>query len=106
MSDTKKYLKAKEAVKYKYLKQQLYTWTYEKIVSSPKKFGGDFSNSAIMYEYLLEFYSDEMVIHVEQGVMSILATVSRMKNKILEKNPQYDYRIKHKPRTKLRKIDS
>jgi hypothetical protein len=80
----------------KYLKKQLYTWTYEKIKSNPKKFGGDFSNSAIMYEYLIEFYAGDEVVHLQQELMSILSTISRIKNKLLVKNPQFDYRMKHK----------
>ena len=41
-----------------FLKNQLYVWTYEKIKSNPKKFGSESGNSSIMYEYLLDFYSD------------------------------------------------
>jgi len=84
----------------KYLKKQLYVWTYDKIKANPKKFGGDFSNSAIMYEYLLEFYQNETVVQLQQELMSVLTTVSRIKNKILEKNPQFDCRMKHKPKNK------
>jgi len=80
----------------KFLKNQLYKWTYDKINSNPKKFGGDFSNYLIMYEYLLEFYADDNVSQLEPQLMSILSTVSRIKNKLLEKNPHLDYRIKNK----------
>jgi len=86
----------------KYLKQQLYIWTYEKIKSNPKKFGGDFSNSAIMYEYLIEFYANDEVCQLQQELMSILSTVSRIKNKLLVKNPQFDYRMKHKAKATRR----
>ncbi len=79
-----------------HFKNQLYKWTYDKIKSNPKKFGGDFSNSLIMYEYLKEFYSDSQVIELEPQLMSILSSVSRIKNKLLAKNPQFDYRTKHK----------
>ena len=48
-----------------FFKNQLYIWTYEKIKSNPKKFGGDFSNSLIMYEYLKEFYNDFAVFAVK-----------------------------------------
>ena len=84
----------------KYLKQQLYAWVYEKIQSNPKKFGGDFSNSLIMYEYLLEFYGDEKVNQLQSELMSVLSTVSRIKNTLLEKNPQFDYRVKFLPKKK------
>ena len=81
-----------------FLKNQLYKWTYDKIKSNPKKFGGDFSNSLIMYEYLKEFYADDKVMQLEPQLMSILSTVSRIKNKLLKKNPDLDYRTKYKPK--------
>jgi hypothetical protein len=81
-----------------FFKNQLYRWTYDKIKSDPKKFGGDFSNSLIMYEYLKEFYADDKVVHLEPQLMSILSTVSRIKNKLLRKNPHLDYRTKYKPK--------
>ena len=77
-----------------FLRNQLYKWTYEKIKSNPKRFGGDFSNSLIMYEYLKEFYNDFAVYELEPQLMSILSTISRIKNKLLEKNPHFDFRIK------------
>ena len=83
-----------------FLKKQLYVWTYEKIKDNPSKFGGDFSNSLIMYEYLKEFYSDERVSHLEPQLMSILATISRIKNKLLETNPQFDCRTKFQRKPK------
>ena len=79
-----------------FLKNQLYRWTYEKIKSNPKKFGGNFGNSSIMYEYLMDFYSDYVVVELESQLMSILSTVSRIRNKLLEKNPHFDYRTKYK----------
>ncbi|QNM88955.1 hypothetical protein [Aliarcobacter cryaerophilus] len=79
-----------------FFKKQLYVWTYEKIKSNPKKFGGDFSNSLIMHEYIKEFYGDCIVAELEPQLMSILSTISRIKNKLLEKNPHLDFRIKYK----------
>jgi len=78
------------------LKKQLNAWTYNKIKGNPKKFGGDFSNSLIMHEYLIEFYANEKVVQLEPQLMSILSTVSRIKNKLLKKNPNFDYRTKFK----------
>lgn len=80
----------------KYLKQQIYTWVYNKIKSNPQKFGGDSSNPAIMFEYLLEFYPHESVVQLQQQTMSLLTTVSRIKNKLLKRHPQYDCRIRHR----------
>ena len=83
-----------------FFKNQLYIWTYEKIKSNPKKFGGDFGNSLIMYEYTISFYSDFGVVELEPQLFSIISTVSRIRNKILEKNPQFDKRTKYKRKKK------
>ena len=87
-----------------FLRKQLYVWVYDKIKSNPKKFGGDFSNSLIMYEYLKDFYNDFGVSELEPQLMSILSTVSRIKNKLLIKNPQFDFRTKYKPKTKSKLV--
>ena len=79
-----------------FLKNQLYIWTYEKIKSNPKKFGGDDSNSLIMQSYFSEVYN----VDLPKTAYKVLSTVSRNKNKLLEKNPQFDKRIKHKSNTK------
>lgn len=81
-----------------HFKKQLYVWVYDKIESNPKKFGGDSSNPLIMDEYLKEFYSDIYVNQLEPTLMSVLSTVSRIKNKLLEKHKQFDYRSKYKPK--------
>ena len=83
-----------------FLKNQLYVWTYEKIKNNPKRFGGNYSNSLIMYEYIKEFYSDSTVAELEPKLMSILSTISRIKNKLLKKNPHFDFRTKYKPKRK------
>lgn len=84
-----------------FLKNQLYVWTYEKIKSNPKRFGGNYSNPLIMFEYIKEFYSDSIVSELEPQLMSILSTISRIKNKLLEKNPHLDYRTKYKNGKKI-----
>ncbi len=83
-----------------FLKKQLREWTLDKITKEPKKFGGDFGNALIMYEYLKEFYFDAAVAQLEPQLMSILSTVSRLRNKLLEKYPQFDYRTKFPPKAK------
>lgn len=82
------------------LKKQLKEWTLKKITQEPKKFGGDFGNSLIMCEYLKEFYFDAVVAQLEPQLMSILSTISRVRNKLLVKNPQFDYRTKFPPKAK------
>ena len=83
----------------KHLINQLYIWTYDKIKKNPKRFGGDFSNSLIMCEYPKEFCSDFQVIELEPQVISILSTISRIKNKLLEQSPKFDYHTKHKQKS-------
>ena len=84
----------------KMFKKQLYVWVYEKIKNNPKKFGGDSSNFLIMYEYLKEFYQGHLIEELEPQLMSVLSTISRIKNKLLENNPHFDYRIKYKSKKK------
>ena len=83
-----------------YLKNQLYKWTYDKLKSNPKKYGGDFGNAEIMHTFLLEFFGDNLVSSLEVNNFSIISSVSRIRNKLLEKNPQFDMRIKYKPKVK------
>ena len=78
-----------------FFKNQLYRWTYDKIKSDPKKFGGDFSNALIQIEYEKEFY-DSMVDTIIK--IKTLVSVSRIKNKLLADNPDLDNRVKHKPK--------
>lgn len=78
-----------------FFKNQLYRWTYDKIKSDPKKFGGDFSNALIQIEYAKEFY-DGMVDTIIK--IKTLVSVSRIKNKLLADNPDLDNRVKHKPK--------
>ena len=87
-----------------FLKNQLYRWTYEKIKSNPKKFGGDFGNSLIMYEYTISFYSESGVAELEPQLFSIISTVSRIKSDLLLKNPQYDKREKHRPKKRKKSV--
>lgn len=79
-------------------RNHLHVWTYDKIKANPQKFGSDNSNALIMHEYANEFHAASHVIQLEPRFYSLLSTVSRIKNKLLEKNPQYDYRMKYKPK--------
>ena len=79
-----------------FLKNQLYRWTYEKIKSNPKKFGADECNSLFMQTYLMEHYG----INLPQSALKVISTVSRIKSDLLLKNPQFDFRVKHKPKSR------
>ena len=63
----------------KFFKKQLYVWTYEKIKSNPKKFGGDECNSLLMQTYIYENYN----IYLPQSALKAATTVSRIKSKLL-----------------------
>lgn len=80
-----------------FLKNQLYKWTYDKMKSNPKKFGGDYSNAYIQIEYAKEFYNSTVDTVVK---MKTLVSISRIKNKLLIKNPQFDFRTKYKPKSR------
>lgn len=86
----------------KFFKKQLYVWTYEKIKSNPQKFGGDNSNALIMHEYANEFHADSSVVQLEPEFYSVLSTVSRIKNQLLENNPHFDCRKKYRSKKKRR----
>lgn len=58
------------------------------ITSDPKLYGGDYSNNAIAEKYVKDFGTDYKY--------STMEAVIRAKNKFLEVNPQYDFRVKHK----------
>ena len=90
----------------KFLKNQIYVWAYEKIKSNPKVYGGDKSNPLIMKAYVQEFHKGEKAELLGAFVFSILSTVSRLKNTILEANPQFDYRKVNKPKKKKIGIES
>lgn len=83
-----------------FLRNQLYKWTYDKLKSNPKKYGGDFGNAEIMHTFLLEFFGNKIVASLEVHNFSILSSVSRIRNKLLEQNPQFDMRIKYKRKKK------
>jgi len=87
------------------MKQNIfYTWTLEKIEANPKLFGGDNGNPAIIGEYLKELHGNTKAGDLTLGAISQSVAVSRDRNKILEKYPQYDYRVKHKPKKRKAKI--
>lgn len=77
-----------------FLQNQLYRWTYDKIKSNPKYYGGDIGNPAIILTYL------EEMKHLSINTVRHSVAVSRIRNKLLEKFPQYDNREKYKPKSK------
>lgn len=58
------------------------------VIDNPKLYGGDYSNNAIAEKYVKDFGTDYKY--------STMEAVIRAKNKFLEDNPQYDFRVKHK----------
>ncbi|PHO12565.1 hypothetical protein CPG38_06875 [Malaciobacter marinus] len=87
-----------------FFKSQLYKWTYEKIKSNPQKFGGDEGNPYIMHEYVMEHYGDNMVTSLQMQNFKIISSISRIRNILLEKNPQFDFRVKYKPKNTKNKV--
>ena len=85
----------------KFVKNQLYKWTYDKLKSNPEKYGGDFGNPEIMHSFLLYFFGDKIVSSLEVHNFSVLSSISRIRNELLIENPQFDMRIKYKPINKM-----
>lgn len=77
-----------------FLQNQLYRWTYDKIKANPKYYGSDIGNPAIILTYL------EEMKHLSINTVRHSVAVSRIRNKLLEKFPQYDCRVKYKPKSK------
>lgn len=77
-----------------------FKWTLEKIETNPQLFGGDNGNPAIIKEYLTEMHGKTKAEDLTLSAISQSVGVSRDRNKILEQYPQYDFRVKHKPKHK------
>ncbi|MFY4805859.1 hypothetical protein ACOTVJ_05620 [Aliarcobacter butzleri] len=82
-----------------FFKKQLYVWTYEKIKSNPNKFGADGCNALFMQTYLKEIHGVDLPL----SVYSTISTVSRIKSDLLLKNPQYDKRVKDRPKKRKKR---
>ncbi|MDC0932697.1 hypothetical protein OAR97_02510 [Arcobacteraceae bacterium] len=83
----------------KYFKKQLYKWTYDKLKNNPEKFGADGCNALYMKTYLFESYG----IDVSISAMKTISTISRIKSYVLLKNPQFDKRVKDRPKKRKKK---
>jgi len=83
----------------------LYQWTYEKIKSNPKLFGGDKGNPAIILEYLQEMNFDKKINDVSLNSVSNSVWVSRAKNLILEEHQELDFRKRHRPKKKNKEAE-
>lgn len=83
------------------INKDIKNWTFSKIENDPFLFGGDVSNPAIIKQYLMEFNPNTRVEDLTFEAISNSVAVSRMKNKILEENPQLDFREVNKPKKKL-----
>jgi hypothetical protein len=79
-------------------KNIFYEWTLEKIENNPQLFGGDNGNPAIIKEYLTQMHGKTKAEDLTLSAISQSVGVSRDRNKILEEYPQYDHRIKYRPK--------
>ena len=81
-------------------KDLLKQWVLRKIYENPKLYGGDNGNPAIIREYLRELHGKTKVENLTLEAISHCVAVSRIRNKILEKHPEFDFRVKHKAKVK------
>lgn len=79
-------------------------WTLEQIESNPKLYGGDNGNPAIIKQYLTVMHGNTKAADLTLGAISQSVAISRMRNKILEQYPEYDFRVVHKPKPKKQHI--
>jgi len=82
------------------IKIELKEWTEKKIRSNPKILGSDNGNTAIIKDYLVDVHKGTMVENLSEEAIKAVVSVSRWRNKLLENNPQFDFRIKNKPKAK------
>lgn len=79
-----------------FFKNQLYRWTYDKLKEKPEVFGSDGCNALYMHTYLKEYFNIKVPIHA----IKVITTISRIKSRILLENPQWDSRVKDRPKKK------
>lgn len=80
-------------------------WTLTKIEENPKLYGSDKGNPAIIKVYLIELHGGTKVEDLTYEAISQSVAVSRMRNKLLEVYPEYDFRDKYKPKHKKQSDD-
>lgn len=82
----------------KFDKEQIKKWILQALQQDPKKFGGDDSNAEITRAYTIAMQEGTKVENLTITVFKDISTVSRQKNKLLREYPEYDFRLKYKPR--------
>lgn len=75
-------------------------WTLEKIKSNPELFGGDNGNNEIILAYIKETNPFSFVSSLTTTTIAHSVAVSRARNKMLKDYPEFDFRIKNKPKKK------
>ena len=86
------------------LEEDYKQWTLEQIEDNPKLYGGDNGNPAIIKRYLTVMHGQTRAEDLTLGAISQSVAVSRMRNKILEQHPEYDFRVVHKPKPRKQYI--
>lgn len=83
----------------KFTHQQIDKWIKDKLEKDSNKFGSDDCNSLFMQTYTYEHYGVSLPISLYKAI----STVSRKKSKILLDNPQWDKRVRDKPKKRKKK---
>lgn len=85
----------------KYLiESSIIEWTLNKLKSNPKLYGGDNGNNEIILAYLKETNPFATIVSLTTESIAHSVAVSRCKNKLLEQYPEYDFRVRNKPKVK------
>lgn len=82
------------------IKETITQWTLRKLESNPELYGGDNGNNEIILAYIKETHTFGFVNSLTVETIAHSVAVSRCKNKLLELHPEFDYRIKNKPKKK------
>ena len=78
------------------MRDLLVEWTLDTIKDNPTLHGSDEGNSTIMLHYLTEVSDGALVSSLTIDMISSAVSVSRLKNALLLKHPELDYRVKNK----------
>lgn len=83
------------------MQDQLAAWTLDTIKDNPQRYGGDDGNPAIILQYLREASPSDSITLMTLETVSNAVTVSRLKNQLLLKYPEYDHRVKNQSKPRI-----
>lgn len=80
------------------IKGTINTWVFDKLIENPDLYGGDNGNAAIQLQYIIEMNQGKRVDVLTLETFKHSTAVSRAKNDLLKRYPEFDRRVKNKPK--------